>query len=81
MTKKQKKLIGIISAIALCLGIIPAADAMHIMEGFIAPGYCILWGVLSLPFLVMGFMSIKKKKLQSIAELLFCLQFPAHSYL
>mgnify|MGYP000823279527 CR=1 FL=1 len=29
MTKKQKKLIGIISAIALCLGIIPAADAMH----------------------------------------------------
>ena len=61
MTKKQKKLIGIISAIALCIGIIPAADAMHIMEGFITPGYCILWGVLSLPFLVMGFMSIKKK--------------------
>lgn len=61
MTKKQKKLIGIIFAIALCIGIIPAADAMHIMEGFISPGYCILWGVLSLPFLVMGFMSIKKK--------------------
>ena len=56
-----KKLIGIIFAIALCIGIIPAADAMHIMEGFISPGYCILWGVLSLPFLVMGFMSIKKK--------------------
>lgn len=61
MTRKQKKLIGIVSAIALCLGIIPAADAMHIMEGFISPGYCILWGVLSLPFLVIGFISIKKK--------------------
>ena len=45
MTKKQKKLIGIIFAIALCIGIIPAADAMHIMEGFISPGYCIRWGV------------------------------------
>ena len=54
MTKKQKKLIGIIFAIALCIGIIPAADAMHIMEGFIAPGYCILWGVLSLPFSCYG---------------------------
>lgn len=61
MTKKQKKLIGIIFAIALCIGIIPAADAMHIMEGFISPGYCILWGVLSLPFLVMGLCRSRKK--------------------
>ena len=62
MTKKQKKLIGIIFAIALCIGIIPAADAMHIMEGFISPGYCILWGVLSLPFLVMGFCFRREKR-------------------
>lgn len=36
------------------------AGAMHIMEGFLPPKYAILWGILCLPFLVAGFISIKK---------------------
>ena len=76
MTKKQKKLIGIIFAIALCIGIIPAADAMHIMEGFI-----VYFGVYYHFLFLLWDLCRSRKKLQSIAELLFCLQFPAHSYL
>jgi cobalt/nickel transport system permease protein len=37
------------------------ASAMHIMEGFLPPVWCIAWGVLCLPFVVKGFFSIKKK--------------------
>ena len=37
------------------------ASAMHIMEGFLPPVWCIAWGVLCLPFVLKGFFSIKKK--------------------
>jgi cobalt/nickel transport system permease protein len=38
-----------------------SVSAMHIMEGYLAPGWCIGWGALCIPFLVLGFYSIKKK--------------------
>lgn len=49
--------------IAVCaIFVFPAnASAMHIMEGYLAPGWCISWGVLCMPFLLIGFFSIKKK--------------------
>ena len=31
------------------------------MEGYLPAGYCVAWGVLCLPFLLMGFFSIKKR--------------------
>lgn len=34
--------------------------AMHIMEGFLSPGWCIAWGTLTIPFVLVGFFSIKK---------------------
>ena len=37
-----------------------AASAMHIMEGSIAPEWCIFWGVISIPFVVSGYFSISK---------------------
>ncbi|MGV8981118.1 energy-coupling factor ABC transporter permease [Clostridium sp.] len=37
------------------------AFAMHIMEGFLPPIWCISWGAISLPFIVLGLFSIKKK--------------------
>ncbi len=37
------------------------ARAMHIMEGFLPPAWCVAWGALCIPFLVKGFFSIKKK--------------------
>lgn len=36
------------------------AKAMHIMEGYLPAGYCIAWGILCLPFLAAGFLSIHR---------------------
>lgn len=60
MTQKQKKLIAGIFVFSIGSGIYPAANAMHIMEGYLPASYCIAWGVLCLPFLLTGFMKIKK---------------------
>ena len=51
MTKRQKKLVTAAAALALCLGILPAANAMHIMEGALPVRFCIAWGVVCIPFL------------------------------
>lgn len=60
MNKKQK-LTSIAFIFALLFAITPAANAMHIMEGYLPPKFCIAWGVISIPFLVLGFLSIKKE--------------------
>lgn len=36
------------------------ANAMHIMEGYLAPSWCIAWYIISLPFVVMSFIAIAK---------------------
>lgn len=60
MNKKQRKLITIFTAFALIFGITPIANAMHIMEGYLPPKFCVVWGVICVPFLVAGYLSIKK---------------------
>lgn len=60
MTKKQKNITAVSAAIALGFGILPAAGAMHIMEGALPAKYCIAWGVLCIPFLLAGFFSIRR---------------------
>ena len=60
MSKKQKKIIVLASMFALNFGIVPNVSAMHIMEGYLPGGFCIAWGVICVPFLIAGFMSIKK---------------------
>ncbi len=60
MTQKQKKLVVGIFIPSLAFGIAPIACAMHIMEGYLAPRYCIAWGVPCLPFAVAGFLKIQK---------------------
>ncbi len=59
MSKKQKKLVAFTAALAISFGIVPAANAMHIMEGYLPPVYCIVWGIICIPFLVAGFFSIR----------------------
>ena len=57
---------------AFSLSLLPAlaallagsAGAMHIMEGYLPVGHCILWGAVSLPFFVLGFFRIRR----SLAE-------------
>ncbi len=47
-------------ALVLTFGISASANAMHIMEGYLPVGFCIAWGVLCIPFLVLGVIRIKK---------------------
>lgn len=58
--KNQNKIIKITILLVLIFGITPAANAMHIMEGYLPAKYCIAWGIICLPFLIAGFLSIKK---------------------
>ena len=60
MKKNQKLIITISTVFALTFGIVPASNAMHIMEGYLPAKYCILWGVICLPFLIAGWFSIRK---------------------
>ena len=60
MDKNLKISLSISTFIALIFGITPVAQAMHIMEGYLPPSYCIAWGVICLPFLVVGWFSTKK---------------------
>ena len=60
MKGKQKRILAVCGAFALYFGLIPAAGAMHIMEGYLPAGFCVLWGVICLPFLAAGLMSIRK---------------------
>jgi len=61
MLKKNKRLIVSLTIISVSMSITPVASAMHIMEGYLLPQYCIAWGILCVPFLVVGFLSLKKR--------------------
>ena len=61
MTKRQKKLFTVSLVFAAAVGIAPVANAMHIMEGYLPLGFCVAWGIVSLPFLLRGFFVIQKK--------------------
>lgn len=57
MSKRLQLSIGL----ALMVFFIPfKVSAMHIMEGFLQPGWCIAWGAFTIPFVVIGFFNIKK---------------------
>lgn len=60
MTEKQKKILKFSIAFAAAFCVRPAANAMHIMEGYLPVGFCIAWGIICIPFLVKGFFTIKK---------------------
>lgn len=61
MNQKERKIVITAAVLAAAFGIAPRVNAMHIMEGYLPAGYCVAWGVLCLPFLLMGFFSIKKR--------------------
>lgn len=58
MNRKNQFMLGV--AIMLCLVPVPSA-AMHIMEGFLPPMWCITWGLMVIPSVVLGFFSISKR--------------------
>lgn len=60
MTKTQKRIWKLSIAFAVIFAVCPTVNAMHIMEGYLSPGFCIAWGVVCIPFLVKGFLLMKK---------------------
>ncbi|MBU3189342.1 energy-coupling factor ABC transporter permease [Clostridium bowmanii] len=60
MNKNEKKIISIAIAFAIIFGITPVANAMHIMEGYLPLKFCIIWGVICVPFLVAGYLSLRR---------------------
>ncbi len=61
MQQKSRKflLFTLVAVVALQLGAVPAY-AMHIMEGFLPPLWCIVWAAAALPFLVLGIRKLTK---------------------
>lgn len=59
--KNQNKIIKIAILLVLMFGITPAANAMHIMEGYLPAAFCVAWGVICIPFLAAGLISLKKR--------------------
>lgn len=60
MTKKEKLMTTLSIAFALAFGVVPTASAMHVMEGYLPAGHCLAWGAICIPFVVVGFIKIKK---------------------
>lgn len=60
MNKKEKRIFWGLMMVALLCAITPNVNAMHIMEGYLPPVFCIAWGVICLPFLFLGFKNLSK---------------------
>jgi cobalt/nickel transport system permease protein len=58
-TKAEKRILGILVVFALIFASSQNAYAMHIMEGYLPVLPCIAWGVISIPFLAAGVISIR----------------------
>lgn len=60
-TKKQQSLIFFAILFAAVFAVCDQVSAMHIMEGYLPGAYCIVWDIVCLPFLVVGFLNLKKE--------------------
>ncbi|MEA5010615.1 MAG: energy-coupling factor ABC transporter permease [Angelakisella sp.] len=58
MNKKEKKIVQMSAVATVAALTATTANAMHIMEGYLPPVWCVLWGALCLPFLAAGVMKI-----------------------
>ena len=68
----EKKAVMLSVAVAMFFAFPQAADAMHIMEGYLPLVHSIAWSAVSLPFLVVGIFGIRKT-LQNNKRLLILL--------
>ncbi|WP_130863026.1 energy-coupling factor ABC transporter permease [Bacilliculturomica massiliensis] len=59
-TKSERRIFLASVTAAVALGTAATASAMHIMEGYLPVSHCLIWGVICLPFLVLGLMSIRR---------------------
>ena len=61
MKKYEKFVVSLSFVLALVLGVTQGSSAMHIMEGFLPVVHSVAWGILSIPFVVLGYFKLKKK--------------------
>lgn len=65
MKKLEKRIFSLLLVVTALFAVSPAANAMHIMEGYLPPTYCVAWGVVCLPFLFLGFTRLNKQMKES----------------
>ena len=71
---KNNKIIWFFGIVGMIAVLPQTVSAMHIMEGFLPPKWCISWGALSIPFILVGFYSIRAKiNMDSRAKLLLAM--------
>ena len=66
MTRQEKRFMALSLAAAGVLIVPQYAHAMHIMEGYLPPVFCIAWGAICLPFLAAGVIRLKKAARQQM---------------
>ena len=59
-TRREKRLVSLCGMLGAAYCVPQAASAMHIMEGYLPPAFCIAWGALCLPVLAAGMISLGK---------------------
>ncbi len=80
MKKSEKRLFILSLAVAMLFAMPTSTSAMHIMEGYLPMGHAIAWGALCLPFLVAGFISIRKTISQHRKTLLILAMAGAYAF-
>ncbi len=81
MMSRNRRLVFTLSiALALIFGSAGTASAMHIMEGYLPLGYCVLWGAICIPFLILGIMSIRKTVEHNRKTLLILVMVGAYAF-
>lgn len=80
MEKFEKRLFTFSCAAVLLFCLPSSVSAMHIMEGYLPLGHAVAWGVLCLPFLVLGLRSIRKTVSQHRKTLLILAMAGAYAF-
>lgn len=78
--KNRRLIIALSIAAALILGSAEPASAMHIMEGYLPLNYCLIWGAVCIPFLILGIRSIKKTVEHNRKALLILVMVGAYAF-
>lgn len=60
MKKHEKFVVSLSFVLSLVLGVTQGSSAMHIMEGFLPVVHSVAWGIFSFPFVVLGYLKLKK---------------------
>jgi len=60
LSKVERRIVLSVIVFAAVFAVPGTASAMHIMEGYLPLQYCIAWGVVFAPFLVIGIMRLRK---------------------